>query len=420
MATGRAPRPSGPAPARASGSWIAGTWVVACARMRCHQRRGCFDAKALLLGALLATTEACTPSTESAAPERSKGVSVWWTPPDQTRAGASSPSSGDAANAASGSKCASPTVSRDLEGVELVPPDSPWRTPIDDEPVDPKSDEMLVKSACSPDRCAALIAETAVPVNTVCGVEPSVRFEFKYAAESDVGPYPITSLVARPDPAQPLALLQEQGPCPPTGCADGKDHHVLIYNHDDKKLYELYQPYLDAQGRWHAASGAIFDTTSNARRPDGWGSADAAGLPMMPGVLRCDEVANGEVKHALRFTLRQTKPTFVHPATHRTRTRGGAPMGARFRLKAAFDVTPYTKPQRTILNALKKYGMFLADNGTNFGISAEPSEKCWVEMGLTEYPWGSGFFFVSPRTGGKVRGSDFEVVKLGREYDIER
>lgn len=311
-----------------------------------------------------------------------------------------------------GTSCSTATVNHDLTGIQFFPPDNPWNTPVDAAAVDPASSAIMA-SMC-PAGCAWLLAETAMPFNVVCGIAASTHFLFNY--ESDPGPYPMTSLIGPQDPGPGQALRQENGPCGSSGCNDGSDHHVLVMNRSDLKLYELYQPYQDATGQWHGAAGAVFDTTSNPARADGSPSADAAGLPILPGVLRCDEVRSGEIRHALRFTVSQTKRSFVHPATHCTYTAGAVPMGARFRLKASFDTTPFNPAAQTILRALKKYGMIVADNGTPFGITAEVADSCWVDLGLSEYHWGSGFYLFNLTNGQAVSGSDFEIITLGSEH----
>jgi hypothetical protein len=319
----------------------------------------------------------------------------------------------DLASAPSG--CGSTaTVDHSVAGVQLFPSTNPWNTPIDTAPVDPASSAIIGSST------AAVLVETAIPVNATCAITPAASFTFNYAVGSDPGPYPITTLVDPMTSSVALGLFQESGPCGSAGCADGKDHHVVLYDRSNSKLYEIYQSYRDASGLWRGASGAVFDTTSNTPRPDGSLSADAAGLPILPGLVRCDEVKAGEIRHALRFTLSQTKAAFVHPATHFTHTAGTAPMGARFRLKASFDISPFSPNAQVILRALKKYGMFVADNGTPYGISGEESQSCWVDLGLSQYQWGSGYYFISSTTGGPgVHGTDFEVIQLGPQLTTE-
>jgi hypothetical protein len=139
-------------------------------------------------------------------------------------------------------------------------------------------------------------------------------------------------------------------------------------------LYELYNASKDLVGSgWHASSGAVFDLNSNALRPEGWTSADAAGLPILPGLARYDEAASGAIKHALRFTVWRTQRGYIHPATHFAGSTASAPpMGLRLRLKASYDISGYTGQARVILEALKRYGMIVADNGSSWFITGAP------------------------------------------------
>jgi hypothetical protein len=188
-----------------------------------------------------------------------------------------------------------------------------------------------------------------------------VGITFEYADESDAGPYPI-----------PLDAPIEGGPQ-----SDG-DRHILVIDRDNCILYELYSAYPQANGTWQAESGAIFNLRSNALRPTTWTSADAAGLPILPGLIRYDEVASGEIKHAIRFTVPQTRNTFIWPARHQASSLSGQqypPMGQRFRLKANFNISGFSGEVQVILTALKKYGMILADNGSSWYLSGAPDER---------------------------------------------
>jgi hypothetical protein len=219
-----------------------------------------------------------------------------------------------------------------------------------------------------------------IPYITVPGTQPKVPVDFTdYGDESDPGPYPI-----------PLSAPIE----------DGSDAHVLAVDRDHCKLYELYAASPGASS-WSAASGAVFDLTSNALRPDGWTSADAAGLPIFPGLVRYDEVASGHIDHALRFTVSRTQRAYLHPATHWASSSTDPnlpPMGLRFRLKASFDVSSYTGEARVVLDALKKYGMIVADNGSNWFISGAVDTR-WNDDDLNQLK--------------SVPGSAFEVVNTG-------
>jgi hypothetical protein len=222
--------------------------------------------------------------------------------------------------------------------------------------------------------------EYGIPYITVPGSQTKVPIDFTdYGDESDPGPYPI-----------PLNAPVE----------GGSDAHVLAIDRDHCKLYELFAA-SPGTGRWSAASGAVFDLTSNALRPEGWTSADAAGLPIFPGLVRYDEVASGHIDHALRFTVSRSQRAYLHPATHWASSSTDPnlpPMGLRFRLKANFDVSSYSGQARVVLNALKKYGMIVADNGSNWFITGAADTR-WNDDDLNQLK--------------NVPGSAFEVVNTG-------
>lgn len=221
-----------------------------------------------------------------------------------------------------------------------------------------------------------------IPFTTVPGDQPLVNVTFDYADESDPGPYPIP-------PDAPI----EGGPN-----SDG-DRHILILDRDHCQLYELYAAYPESDGSWIAGSGAIYDLNSNALRPATWTSADAAGLPILPGLIRYDEVAAGEINHAIRFTAEETQRLFVWPARHYASDITDAsvpPMGGRFRLKASFDVSPYPPEVQVILNAMKAYGLILADNGSDWFIGGVPDER-----------WEDDMLVGALR---EINGSNFEAV----------
>jgi hypothetical protein len=173
---------------------------------------------------------------------------------------------------------------------------------------------------------------------------------------------------------------------------------VLIVDRDRCRLYELYAAYPQPDGSWRAGSGAVYDLRFNALRPTGWTSADAAGLPILPGLVRYEEVAAGAIRHAVRFTASRTQRAYVWPARHFASSSTDPtrpPMGQRFRLKAGFDVSTFPPRVQVILVALKVYGLILADNGSDWFISGEPDER-----------WGNDELHVL----GQVRGHDFEAV----------
>jgi hypothetical protein len=267
----------------------------------------------------------------------------------------------------------------------VFPADNPWNRDVSALPVDPNSANYLAAIAGfgGNQKLHADFGgngEYGIPYITVPGTQPKVPVDFTdYGDESDPGPYPI-----------PLAAPVE----------DGGDAHVLAVDRDHCKLYELYGA-SPGTGRWSAASGAVFDLTSNALRPDGWTSADAAGLPIFPGLVRYDEVARGHIDHALRFTVSSTQRAYLHPATHWASSNTDPalpPMGLRLRLRASFDVSAYHGEARVVLDALKRYGMIVADNGSNWFISGAADPR-WDDDDLNQLK--------------TVPGGAFEVVDTG-------
>jgi hypothetical protein len=220
-----------------------------------------------------------------------------------------------------------------------------------------------------------------IPITVVRGSQRKVRVSFEYAGESDRGPYPI-----------PRSVKIEGG-----RQADG-DRHAIIVDRDRCRLYELFALYPAEGGRWRAGSGAIWSLRSNRLRPAGWTSADAAGLPIFPGLTRYDEVARGGIDHALRFTVRRTRRAYVYPARHFASDATDAtlpPMGLRVRLKPSFDTRSFPRQARVVLEALKRYGMIVSDNGSDWYISGAPDAR-WSNDQL--------------HTLHRVTGSAFEVV----------
>jgi hypothetical protein len=274
-----------------------------------------------------------------------------------------------------------------IAGCPIFPADNVWNTPIDHLPLDSHSSAYITAIGATkglhPD--FGTIWEGApigIPYNVVPGTQAKVSIEFDYADESDPGPYPI--------PPNPLI---EGGPD-----SDG-DRHVLVLDEDNCILYETFYSWPQLDGSWQAGSGAIFDLNSNDLRPRGWTSADAAGLPILAGLIQYDEVAAGEIRHAIRFTAPQTQKAYIWPARHYASTLTGTnypPMGQRFRLKASFDISPFSPEVQVILRALKKYGMILADNGSSWFISGAPDSRWNDDMLVNELKL--------------VKGSDFEAV----------
>lgn len=248
----------------------------------------------------------------------------------------------------------------------IFPADNVWNTPIDTLPVAANSATYVnTIGASSPthaDFGSGLYqgAPIGIPWITVPGTQTKYPVTFDYADESDPGPYAI-----------PLSAPIEGG------SASTGDRHAIAIDIDNCILYELYAAYPQASS-WHAGSGVIFNLKSNALRPAGWTSADAAGLPIQPGLARYDEVAAGEIRHALRFTVPHTQKAYIWPARHYASSLTGAqypPMGQRFRLKAGFDISSFPADVQVILRALKKYGMILADNGSAWFISGAPDDR---------------------------------------------
>jgi hypothetical protein len=275
-----------------------------------------------------------------------------------------------------------------LEGCTLLPADNIWNTPVDTLPVD-KNSAMYVDTIgrdtnAHPDFGSAWEGTPiGIPYMVVDSSQAKVEVAFDYGDESDAGPYPI--------PDEPMI---EGGPD-----GDG-DRHILMVDKDTCTLYELFYAVPQDDGTWAAGGGAIFDLTSNALRPESWTSADAAGLPILPGLVRYDEVASGAINHALRFTAPETRQAYVWPARHYASDltdENYPPLGQRFRLKAAYDISRFSPEVQVILTALKKYGMMLADNGSSWFISGAPDER-WNNDVLGELK--------------QLQGNDFEAVDV--------
>lgn len=249
----------------------------------------------------------------------------------------------------------------------LFPADSIWNAPVDDLPVDPSSDGYIATIGAQghlhPDFGSGTWEgePIGIPYVVVPGNQRKVPVSFDFDDESDPGSYPIP-------PHPPI----EGGPQ-----SDG-DRHILIVDQDNCLLYELWNAWPQADASWHAGSGAIFDLRSHALRPDGWTSADAAGLPILPGLVRYQEVAAGEIKHAIRFTAGETRRDHVWPARHHASSLTDVrypPMGQRFRLKASYDISGFSQDVQVILGAMQRYGLILADNGSDWYVSGVPDER---------------------------------------------
>ncbi|MBX7250926.1 MAG: hypothetical protein K1X50_03010 [Candidatus Promineofilum sp.] len=252
----------------------------------------------------------------------------------------------------------------------LFPPDNIWNTPIDTLPRHPLSDAYVDTIGRAEEFHADFGAgiwppedggPIGIPYVVVPAGQPGVPVSFYYDDQSDPGPYPIPS-----DP-----------PIEGGSQSDG-DRHILIVQAGTCRLYELYDAWPRDDGGWDAGSGAIYDLSSHALRPAGWTSADAAGLPILPGLVRYDEVAAGEINHALRFTAPETQRAFVWPARHFASDLTAThypPMGQRFRLRADFDLSGFAPEVQVILRAMQRYGIILADNGAPWYISGAPDER---------------------------------------------
>lgn len=269
-----------------------------------------------------------------------------------------------------------------LAGCQLFPADNPWRRDISQAPVRRYS-AAWVRHVGLRGHLHADFGENqryGIPFQTVPADQPRVPIRFTaYGDESDPGPYPV-----------PLTARVEAG----------GDRHVLVASRNCH-LYELYGAFRTTNG-WQAASGAVFDLRSDALRPDGWTSADAAGLPILPGLVRASEVRAGHIDHALRFSVSRTQRGYIHPATHQagaTTSPRVPPMGARFRLKASYRLRHFSGQALVILRCLKKYGMFVADNGSDWFISGAPA-RYWNDDDLNQLK--------------TVPGRAFEVVATGR------
>jgi hypothetical protein len=280
-----------------------------------------------------------------------------------------------------------------LGGCPVFPATSVWNQRVDTLPVDPDSATLIASiglgSPVHADFGSGLWdgSRIGIPFVVVNGkTTPKSRLSFEYADESDKGPYPIPANV--PIEGQPAVT-------------DG-DRHAIIVDRSTCKLYELYA--LQRQGsRWTAGSGAIWNLRSNALRPAGWTSADAAGLPILPGLARWDgDASTGAIDHALRFTASRTRSTYIYPARHEASSSSDPslpPMGLRVRLKASVDISHLPPQARIVATALKRYGMILADNGSPWYISGAPSPH-WSNDQLHAL--------------GQLTGADFEVVDTSK------
>jgi hypothetical protein len=255
-----------------------------------------------------------------------------------------------------------------LNGFIPFPADSLWNQNIANAPVDPNSDAIINfiggSTPLHPDFGAGLYGgqSIGIPYIVVSG-QPLVKIAYKaYGDESDPGPMPI-----------PANAPIEGYPKPGNG-----DRHVLVLDRDNCWLYELYSSHELKNGNWNAGSGAVWNLLADETRPYTWTSADAAGLPIFPGLARYDEVAAGAIQHALRFTLQYSQAAFTPPASHwaaNSTNPNAAPMGMRVRLMASYDISKFPPQSKVILQALQQYGMIMADNGSSMYISGTPDDR---------------------------------------------
>ncbi len=276
-----------------------------------------------------------------------------------------------------------------VAGCQIFPANNPWNTDISRYPVDPLSAKYIAELPGNLHPDFGENPHWGFPINIVPATQPKVPVHFRYRAQSNRGPYPI------PKNAQIEGGRHSSG-----------DRHVLVLQQGTCKLYEIFDAYpIDGGKSWRAGSGAIFPLDTNKLRPNGWTSADAAGLPIIPALVKCEEVKAGVIDHALQVTFDETQEGYIHPATHfasDSRARDLPPMGLRFRLKASYDISHITGQAHVIAVAMKKYGMFVAQNGSNWYFPGEGgrASKCWSDDDLDQLK--------------SVPGSAFEVVKTGR------
>ena len=283
----------------------------------------------------------------------------------------------------------------DLNGFIPFPADNAWNTDISSMPVDPNSANIIAfigaSSPLHPDFGEGLYngSKIGIPYQVVdTTTQPKIPIRIAaYKTESDPGPMPVP----------PNALI-EGYPNPDDG-----DRHVLVLDRNGCWLYELYRSFT-RNGLWKADSTAIWDMTTNEQRPYTWTSADAAGLPIFPGLVRYDEVLAGAINHAIRVTVPVTREAFTPPASHwasSESSQNAPPMGMRMRLKASFDISSFPPNDQVILTGLKRYGVMVADNGGAMFISGAPDER-WNNSELDQLK--------------TLTASDFEVVSMGPVY----
>jgi hypothetical protein len=281
---------------------------------------------------------------------------------------------------------AAPTVG----GCPVFPADNPWNQDVSTLPVDPRSDAYVAAISASGNRFLhpdfGGHGQYGIPYKVVPRSQKRVPIRFNaYGDESNRGPYPIPSNV----PVE-----------------KGSDRHVIVVQKGLCRLYEMFNAHRSGRG-WVANQGSVFDLTSNALRPEGWTSADAAGLPIFAGLARYDEVAAGAIEHALRFTVEDSQRGYIHPATHAASDSDDPnlpPMGLRLRLKAGFDTSSFHGEALVILEALKRYGMIVADNGSSWYLTGA-ADRRWNDGDLDQLKSVPGSAFEAVQTGNVVKPS---------------
>ncbi|MGA9795969.1 MAG: hypothetical protein WBQ17_10600 [Rhizomicrobium sp.] len=292
-------------------------------------------------------------------------------------------------------------IDADLNGAVPFPANNAWNTDISQAQVDPKSDAIIASIGADiglhPDFGSGTYAHAIIGIPYVVVGKNQMPVQIRittFKNQSDPGPFAV------PQDA-PVEGYK------PNGNKFGGDRHVLVIDKHNDRLYEMWRAFLQSDGSWKCRSAALFQLNSNDVRPTakpGWTSADAAGLPIFPGLIRYDEVAAGEIPHALRFTVSHSREAYVLPANHWASDNTSSdlpPMGMRVRLKASYRIpSAFSAQTKTILRALKTYGMMVADNGSDWYLSGAPDPR-----------WKNGRLVSELR---QVTGSDFEVVKMGK------
>jgi hypothetical protein len=319
-------------------------------------------------------------------PGAAVGVAGGADPPPTTSAAAASPSPTPSA-----SPTASASPARSKARCTIFPADNVWHADVSRLPRHSRSAAWIGSIGATrnahPDFGSGRIdgAPFGIPVTTVPASPPRTKVTFEYAEDSDRGPYPL-----------PRNARIEGG-----ANADG-DRHVILYDPARCRAHELYDAYPKSDGSWRAGSGAVFDLRSNRLRPAGYTSADAAGLSILGGLIRYEEVAAGRIDHAIRITAPRTRDQYIWPARHNAGASDDPalpPMGARFRLKASVDVSRFPRQARIVAEALKRYGAILADNGS-----------AWYLSGTEDSRWNNDALGALK----DLQGSDFEAVDASR------